>query len=153
MNENNPIITQLYTEKPFNLRMESELSKPIYRRIAITIVLIFFFIVIAGPIINIISNVIDNVYEIRQRLFLDEILGDAQWIDVQEALWESFSIAFIAVLIDMVIGFPIAIVLTRCHFPGRKTPRYDSRSPNGGAYFCTGILNYDLLGIISDYTW
>ncbi len=36
------------------------------------------------------------------------------------ALWESFSIAFIAVGIDIIIGFPIAVLLTRGDFPGKK---------------------------------
>ncbi len=48
------------------------------------------------------------------------MLGNLEWKNIQSALWESFSIAFIAVGIDIIIGFPIAILLTRGDFPGKK---------------------------------
>jgi thiamine transport system permease protein len=105
---------------PFILRVEKELSKPKYRQITEILVLIFFFLVITGPIINIISNVIDNVGVIRQRLFHDALMDDLQWKDMQASLWQSFSIAAIAVLVDIIIGFPIAVILARGDFRGKK---------------------------------
>lgn len=106
--------------KPLWLRLERELSKKKYKSILEIIIIGFFILLIAAPILNIVSNVVDNMGEIRDRLFLDELMGDQQFQAIQQALWESFSIAFIAVLIDVLIGFPISIVLTRCDFPGRK---------------------------------
>ncbi|MHA1583921.1 MAG: ABC transporter permease [Promethearchaeota archaeon] len=39
---------------------------------------------------------------------------------MSEALWQSFSIAFIAVICDILIGFPIALLLTRTDFKGKR---------------------------------
>ncbi|WP_457556642.1 ABC transporter permease [Candidatus Harpocratesius sp.] len=102
------------------LLVEKELSKPIYRIILEIIVISFFILVIAAPIINIISNVIDNIREIRSRLFFDELLGNLQWQIMKTALWNSFSTAFLAVGVDIIIGFPIAVLLTRNNFRGKK---------------------------------
>ena len=102
------------------LNLENELSQKKYKITLEIFVLGFFSLVILAPIINIVSNVVDNVGQIRSRLFEDELLGDLQWKDMQIALWESFLIAIIAVFIDILIGFPIAILLTRGDFPGKK---------------------------------
>lgn len=102
------------------LKAENELSKKKYKIMLEILVLGFFMMIITAPIINIISNVIDNIGEIRVRLFEDELLGDSQWQMMKSALWESFSIAFIAVGIDLIIGFPIAVILTRGDFKGKK---------------------------------
>lgn len=102
------------------LKTETELSKKKYKILLEVLVIGFFMMIIAAPIINIISNVIDNIGEIRIRLFTDELLGDSQWQMMKSALWESFSIAFIAVGIDLIIGFPIAVILTRGEFKGKK---------------------------------
>lgn len=109
-----------FFKRPLYLRMEEEFSKQKYKYITEIIVISFFVFVIAGPIVNIMSNVVDNIGIIRQRLFFDALLGDLQWRDMETALWESFSIAFIAVAVDIVIGFPIAIILTRLNFRGKK---------------------------------
>ncbi len=107
-------------KKPILIRLERYFSKKEFKIALEVIVIGFFIIIIAAPIINILSNVIDNVGEIRERLFEDKLLGNLEWKNIQSALWESFSIAFIAVGIDIIIGFPIAIVLTRGDFPGKK---------------------------------
>ncbi|RLI61767.1 MAG: hypothetical protein DRO88_12650 [Promethearchaeia archaeon] len=107
-------------KKPVLLNLENYFSKKKFKIILEVIVIGFFILIIAAPIINILSNVIDNVGEIRQRLFEDKLLGNLEWKNMQSALWESFSIAFIAVAVDIIIGFPIAILLTRGDFPGKK---------------------------------
>ncbi|TFG18618.1 MAG: iron ABC transporter permease [Promethearchaeota archaeon] len=107
-------------KKSILLKLEEHLSKRGYKIALDIIILTFFILIIAAPIINIISNVIDNVGEIRNRLFYDELLGNSQWLMILRSLWESFSVAFIAVFIDVLIAFPIAVLLTRGNFPGRK---------------------------------
>jgi thiamine transport system permease protein len=117
-------ITQEKTEniikKSFLLKIEEHFSKKGYKIALDAIVLGFFILIITAPIINIISNVIDNVGEIRNRLFYDELLGNSQWIMILRSLWQSFSVAFIAVFMDILIAFPIAVILTRGNFPGRR---------------------------------
>ncbi len=107
-------------KKSLLLKLEEYFSKRGYKIALDVVILVFFVLIIAAPIINIISNVIDNVGEIRIRLFDDELLGNSQWIMILRSLWESFSVAFIAVIIDIVIAFPIALILTRGNFFGRK---------------------------------
>lgn len=107
-------------KKPVLLKMEQHFSKRVYKTFLDILVLSFFILIIAAPIINIISNVIDNIGEIRDRLFIDELLGNSQWVMMVKALWESFFVAFIAVIIDILIAFPIAMILTRGNFFGKK---------------------------------
>ncbi|MHA1112208.1 MAG: ABC transporter permease [Promethearchaeota archaeon] len=109
-----------HVKKSILLKLEEHLSKRGYKIALDVIILTFFILIIAAPIINIISNVIDNVGEIRTRLFDDALLGNNQWLMILRSLWESFSVAFIAVFIDILIAFPIAVVLTRGNFRGRK---------------------------------
>ena len=85
-------------KKPLLLKLEGYFSKRGYKIALDVVILVFFVLIIAAPIINIISNVIDNVGEIRIRLFNDELLGNSQWIMILRSLWESFSVAFIAVI-------------------------------------------------------
>ncbi len=106
--------------KPLLLQVEEELSKKKYRIFLEIITIGFFIIVIVAPIINLFSNVVDNTGEIRTRLFEDTLMGDLGWQQIQQALWQSFSVAFIAVGIDILIGFPIAVILARSDFKGKK---------------------------------
>ncbi|MBN2157469.1 MAG: ABC transporter permease subunit [Candidatus Lokiarchaeota archaeon] len=107
-------------KKSFLLKLEEHFSKRRYKILLNIIVIGFFILIITAPIINIISNVIDNVGDIRMRLFHDELLGNSQWQMMRSALLESFLVAFIAVFIDLLIAFPIAMILTRGNFIGRK---------------------------------
>lgn len=107
-------------KKPILIKVENELSHKKYKVILEILVITFFIFIIAAPVLNILSNVIQNVGEIRTRLFNDQLLGNEQWISMSMALWQSFSIAFIAVFCDILIGFPIALLLTRTNFKGKK---------------------------------
>lgn len=102
------------------LSVERELSKPRYRRLSDILVIGFFIIVIIGPIINIFSTVFLSWGEVQQKVFDDPLTGDLQWKIMQTALLRSFQIAALAVLIDFIIGFPMAIILTRFEFKGKR---------------------------------
>ena len=67
-------------KRPFYLRVEEEFSKQKYKYLTEILVVSFFIFVIAGPIVNIISNVVDNIGNIRQRLFFDELDGQSKSI-------------------------------------------------------------------------
>lgn len=107
-------------ELPLDLRVDRFFSKPMYRKSLDAITLIFFALVIIGPIINIFLTIFLNVPSIYQRVFNDELLGDLQWRNILNSLGVSFSIAAIAVIFDLIIAFPIAIILTRYKFRGKK---------------------------------
>ncbi len=105
---------------PISLRVDRFFSKPIYRRGLDGIVIIFFLLVIIGPVINIFSTILLNIPAISQDVFNDELLGNLQWLNILRSLGYSFTIAAIAVGIDIIIAFPISIILTRYNFKGKK---------------------------------
>ncbi|MFW9989072.1 MAG: ABC transporter permease [Candidatus Odinarchaeota archaeon] len=105
---------------PLSLKVDRFFSKPIYRKSLDSIVIFFFILVIIGPIINIFSTIFLNIPAINKDVFNDPLLGDLQWHNMLRALGNSFSIASIAVGVDIVIAFPISIILTRYNFKGKK---------------------------------
>jgi thiamine transport system permease protein len=105
---------------PITLKIDRFFSKPVYRKTLDGITILFFILVIIGPIINIFSTILLNIPSIYQDVFNDDLIGDLQWINILRSLGVSFSIAAIAVAIDILIAFPIAIILTRYNFRGKK---------------------------------
>ncbi|MFX1236457.1 MAG: ABC transporter permease [Promethearchaeota archaeon] len=103
-----------------SLRIDNFFSKPKYRKLLDAVTLLFFFLVIIGPIINIFSTIILNIPSINQNIFNDPLIGSLKWDRILEALQTSFLIATIAVFFDLIIAFPIAIILTRYKFRGKK---------------------------------
>jgi thiamine transport system permease protein len=105
---------------PLSLKVDRFFSKPIYRKTLDTITIVFFVLVIIGPIINIFSTIFLNIPSIYHDVFNDELIGDLKWLNIINSLGISFSIAAIAVGIDILIAFPMAIILTRYNFRGKK---------------------------------
>jgi thiamine transport system permease protein len=107
-------------ELPISLKVDKFLSKPIYRKTLDGITILFFLLVIIGPIIYIFSTIFLNIPAINRDVFNDELIGDLQWRNILRSLGYSFSIASIAVGADLIIAFPISIILTRYNFRGKK---------------------------------
>ncbi|MFX1358525.1 MAG: ABC transporter permease [Promethearchaeota archaeon] len=105
---------------PISLKADRFFSKPIYRKTLDFITIGFFVLVIIGPIINIYSNIFLNIPAINRDVFNDDLIGNLQWLNILKSLGISFSIASIAVAVDIVIAFPISIILTRYNFRGKK---------------------------------
>ncbi len=105
---------------PLSLKIEKFFSKPIYRKSLDSITIVFFVLVIIGPIINIFSTIFLNIPSISEDVFNDDLIGNLQWLNILNSLGVSFSIAAIAVAVDLVIAFPISIILTRYNFRGKK---------------------------------
>ncbi len=105
---------------PLTLKVDRFFSKPIYRKALDTITILFFVLVIIGPIINIFSTIFLNIPSIYHDVFNDELIGNLKWLNIINSLGISFSIAAIAVGIDILIAFPMAIILTRYNFRGKK---------------------------------
>ncbi|MFW9823093.1 MAG: ABC transporter permease [Candidatus Thorarchaeota archaeon] len=114
------INTNIELSLPIDLKLDRFFSKPIYRKGLDSITIIFFLLVIVGPIINIFSTIFLNIPAINSDVFADDLLGNLQWNNILSSLGYSFSIAAIAVGIDIIIAFPISIILTRYNFRGKK---------------------------------
>lgn len=108
------------TQLPLNLKIDRFLSKPLYRKGLDSITIIFFILVIIGPVINIFLTIFLNIPSINQKVFNDDLTGNLQWLNILSALGNSFGIAAIAVIFDIIIAFPISIILTRYNFRGKK---------------------------------
>ena len=104
----------------FSLKVDRFFSKPVYRKSLDTITIIFFALVIIGPIINIFSTIFLNIPSIYSGVFADDLIGDLKWINILSSLGVSFSVAAIAVVIDIILAFPTSIILTRYNFRGKK---------------------------------
>lgn len=105
---------------PIGLKIDRYFSKPIYRKGLDSITIIFFLLVIVGPIIYIFSTIFLNIPAIRNDVFVDQLLGNLKWLNILSSLGYSFSIATIAVGVDIVLAFPISIILTKYNFRGKK---------------------------------
>jgi len=105
---------------PLSLKIERFFSKPIYRKSLDSITIAFFALVIIGPVINIFSTIFLNIPSISENVFNDDLIGNLQWLNILNSIGVSFSIAAIAVAVDLVIAFPISIILTRYNFRGKK---------------------------------
>ncbi|MHA1704565.1 MAG: ABC transporter permease [Promethearchaeota archaeon] len=112
--------SEVKKQLPLSLRIDRFFSKPVYRKSLDAITIIFFILVIIGPIINIFSTIFLNIPKIYHDVFNDELLGNLQWLNILRGLGTSFSIATIAVIFDLLIAFPTAIILTRYEFKGKK---------------------------------
>lgn len=103
-----------------SLKVDRFFSKPVYRKSLDTITIIFFVLVIIGPIINIFSTIFLNIPSIYSDVFADDLIGDLKWLNILNSLGVSFSVAAIAVAIDIILAFPTSIILTRYNFRGKK---------------------------------
>ncbi|MBN1215189.1 MAG: iron ABC transporter permease [Candidatus Lokiarchaeota archaeon] len=128
MKKQNLVLEQLQVDNkedsenklPISLKFDRFFSKPIYRKGLDATTIIFFLLVIIGPVLYIFLNIFLNIPSINEDVFNDDLLGDLQWQIILKALLNSFSIAGIAVFISILLAFPISIILTRYNFKGKK---------------------------------
>jgi len=103
-----------------SLKIDRFFSKPVYRKTLDAVSISFFVLVIIGPIINIFSTIFLNLPSIYRDVFADELIGNLQWLNILNSLGVSFSVATVAVIFDIIIAFPVSIILTRYDFRGKK---------------------------------
>jgi thiamine transport system permease protein len=118
--KNKQLKQEMETSLSLGLKVEKFFSKPVYRKTLDTITIVFFILVIIGPIVNIFSTIFLNIPSIYHDVFNDELIGNLQWLNILNALGVSFTVATIAVIFDIIIAFPVSIILTRYNFRGKK---------------------------------
>jgi len=102
------------------LRLEKHFSKDKFRIALDTSTIGFFLFLIIGPLISLVGSVVLNWASIYTTVFDDPITGSIQWQIMGTVLGRSFEIAAIATGIDLMIGLPMAFILTRYQFPGKN---------------------------------
>ena len=101
-------------------KIEKGLSTRFARIFGDAFTLSFFIIIIIVPILYIFTFVGTEWNTIYTEIFNHPITGDEQWFDLLGALLRSFEIAAIVTVIDVLIGLPMALLLARKEFRGKK---------------------------------
>ncbi|MFX0100133.1 MAG: ABC transporter permease, partial [Candidatus Hodarchaeota archaeon] len=102
------------------LKIEKFFSKKRFRIALDTGTISFFIFLIIGPLLMLITSVVMNWDEITTSIFNHPIKGNRDWEMIGTALGRSFLISGTATLIDLGIGLPMAFILTRYEFKGKK---------------------------------
>jgi thiamine transport system permease protein len=113
--------------KQMNLlvRMEKRLSGKKYRTLGDALVLLFLFVFIIGPPLSIFFTVLRNWGDIYTTVFADPFFseigkGALRWEMISTALVRSLEIATTVTIIDVLIGLPMALILARYEFRGKR---------------------------------
>ncbi|MBQ8179340.1 MAG: iron ABC transporter permease [Candidatus Methanomethylophilaceae archaeon] len=98
------------------LKRIDELSgNPKVRRSWFTLACAFFLIIIVIPSIFVVTKIL------TEWDLVNNILSDASTMDIiMGAVWNSFSIAFIVTVIDILVGLPMAWIMVRREFRGKN---------------------------------
>ncbi|MFX1294249.1 MAG: ABC transporter permease [Promethearchaeota archaeon] len=101
-------------------KIERALSTRFSRIFGDAFTLSFFIIIIIIPILYIFTFVGTEWNTIATEIFNHPITGNEQWFDLTAALLRSFEIAALVTFIDILIGLPMALILARKNFKGKK---------------------------------
>jgi len=105
--------------------VEKRLSGKTYRTVGDVLVLLFLLFFVVGPPLSIFLMVLKNWGEIYTAVFADPFFSDVakgalRWEMIQAALLRSFEIATMVTIIDVLIGLPMALILARYEFKGKR---------------------------------
>lgn len=101
-------------------RVERVLSTRTCRIVGDALTLALFSLVVLIPSMSVFTYILTewgNVYEV---VFHDPISGSAYWGSMKRAMLLSFQIASLAAAIDVAIGLPMAVILARYDFRGKR---------------------------------
>jgi thiamine transport system permease protein len=101
-------------------RLEKALSTRSARVFGDSFTIGFFVFMIIIPILYIFTFVGTEWTSISTEIFNHPITGNEQWFDLGTALLRSFEIAGLVTVIDIIIGLPMALILARKNFRGKK---------------------------------
>jgi len=100
--------------------VEKRLSGRAARMAFDALALAFFFMMILMPTIYLLTYVLTSWDEIRFFVFENPVAGDVRWRRMLGAIGLSFQIAAISTAIDLLVGIPIALLLARYDFKGKR---------------------------------
>jgi thiamine transport system permease protein len=107
------------------VRVEKRLSGKRYRTLGEALVLLFLFVFIIGPPLSIFLTVLRNWGDIYTTVFADPFFseigkGALRWEMISTALLRSLEIAATVTIADVLIGLPMALILARYEFRGKR---------------------------------
>jgi len=101
-------------------KIEKGLSTKKARKIADFVFLCIFFAIFIIPILYIFIYALLNWNAIDLAIFHNPISGDTRFNEMLIALFRSLLVGGIVVLIDILVGLPMALILARREFRGKK---------------------------------
>ncbi|MHA1270882.1 MAG: ABC transporter permease [Candidatus Helarchaeota archaeon] len=101
-------------------QIDKLLSTKKSRIIGDTVSLIVFLMILIIPILYIFTYVFQEWDQISFWIFNNPVSGSTRFVDMGTALLRSLMISAITVVIDILIGLPMAIILSKYEFKGKK---------------------------------
>jgi len=77
--------------------------------------LVFVFI----PVFYLFTFILLKWHEIYGEIFANPLIGSLYWTQIKRSLGLSFRLAFLTLIIDLMLGIPIAYFIARKKFPGK----------------------------------
>ncbi|MHA1302974.1 MAG: ABC transporter permease [Candidatus Heimdallarchaeaceae archaeon] len=102
------------------LTIEKWLSKDTVLLIGKILTIGIFILIILGPIFYLLLQIILNWSDINSKVFNDPILGNEAFKMMMRSIGLSFKVAAIVTVFDLIVGIPIAWILARYDFRGKK---------------------------------
>jgi len=87
--------------------------------IAISTAVISLILFVFLPSFFLISFTFTKWPEVRVEVFANPFIGDTNWLEMQKYIFLSLRLAFIAVMLDLLFGVPLAYLLARKKFTGK----------------------------------
>ncbi|MHA1231938.1 MAG: ABC transporter permease [Candidatus Helarchaeota archaeon] len=101
-------------------KFDKLLSTKKSRILADSISLSIFLVIIIIPILYIFTYVFQEWNQISFWIFNNPVSGSTRFVDMGTALLRSLMISAITVVVDILIGLPMAIILAKYEFKGKK---------------------------------
>jgi len=100
--------------------LEKKISGKAFRTLFDIMALVFFILMILLPTLFLFVYVVTDWNEIVEFVFKNPVSGNIRWFRMIDAIRISFQVAFITTVIDLIVGVPLALLLARYEFKGRR---------------------------------
>lgn len=101
-------------------KLDRTLSSKKARKLGDTISLVVFLVIIIIPILYVFTYVFQEWDEVSFWIFNNPVSGNTRFLNMGTALLRSLMISGITVIIDILIGLPMAIILVKYNFKGKR---------------------------------
>lgn len=102
------------------LSAEKWLSKDNVLTIGKVLTVVIFILIVLGPIIYLLFQILLSWGEINETVFNDPILGNEAFLIMLRSIGLSLKVAAIVTVFDIIVGIPIAWILARYNFRGKN---------------------------------
>jgi len=102
------------------LKAENWLSKNNVLSVGKIITVLIFVLIVLGPILYLLLQILINWKEINTTVFHDPILGNEAFLMMMRSIGLSLQVAAVVTVFDIIVGVPIAWILARYEFRGKN---------------------------------